>query len=100
MDGKTEMKIIRVQVNQAEGVTGQLVVSDSHGEDSEALGDQALRRIARWGPDLGYYKTDVTVTFEDRTKVRSRHDVKQGDTDGTVRSHALWVMRMTGRVTP
>jgi hypothetical protein len=41
--------------------------------------DHLLYQIAEHGPDIGYYKTDFSITFEDGTVYEGRFDVYRWD---------------------
>lgn len=67
-----------IHVAQAEGETASLVNETVTSFDA-AL--SLLCRIASRGPDLGYYKTDVLVTWADGRSLMLRHDVMRAGTD-------------------
>jgi hypothetical protein len=74
-----------IKVEQAEGDPDKFVKGTvARVPDANSL----LRDIAWDGPDMGYYKTDVWVTWSDDVEVKLRHDVmrhgeESNDTDVT-----------------
>lgn len=63
--------------------------------DSAADADKRLWFLSTLLPNdgIGHYKTDVIIEFGDGVKIKTRHDLKHCDTDGTVLEHAEWFLR-------
>jgi hypothetical protein len=88
-DTKTTTTIQSISISQAEGEVGKLVNGAVSTVDAANM---LLRRIAKDGPDLGYYKTDVVVAWSDDQAIRTRFDVmidgtENNDTDVTRHMH-------------
>lgn len=86
-----------VTVEQAEGRVGQMLrgtFDRTTHKDPEEAANQMLSAIRRQAPPGGtYLKTDVTATFRmldgSTETFKTRHDITEESTDGTVRGHIL-----------
>jgi len=84
------VRIVEVTITRAEGKHSECGSVTVKGDWAEELADLQLRRISQTAPrDGGYHKVDVRLKLENGEEVFSRHDVQRGDTDGTVREHAI-----------
>lgn len=76
METTTKIRARKIMVNCAEGPTFLLGPKTAYSFDDA---DLLLWRIAQHGPDLGYYKTDFAIEFEDGTVYEGRFDVARWD---------------------
>lgn len=85
--------IIKVIVEQAEGLTVDLKPFTFEGPNCVDEAERKLRQIAVTAPEGGgYYKTDVTLTLKDGTDYQFRFDIMRlgsDDNDVEILPHAL-----------
>ncbi len=97
-------KIVKVIVEQAEGLTEDMKPFTYEGELCVEQAETKLRQIAANGPELGYFKTDVEVTLSDGTTVGLRMDVERlgtPDNDIEILPHLRrYLETYSGRVVP
>lgn len=76
METKTRIGVRKITIDCAEGPDFLLGPKTSFSfEDADRL----LRKIAEHGPDLGYYKTDFVIEFENDDTYEGRFDVERLD---------------------
>lgn len=85
--------ITKVIVEQAEGLTEDMVPRTYEGPTCVRDAEKHLRKIAVTAPKSGgYYKTDVTITLVDGTDYQFRFDIKRlglEDNDLSIVAHAI-----------
>ncbi len=80
----------KITVHQVEGRIEHCEPKTFFGSSALEYANLWLKLISERAPaDGSYYKTDVETHFADGTVVKTRHDVKRGDTDGTVIEHPI-----------
>jgi hypothetical protein len=76
METTTKTRVRKVTIDCAEGPN--FILGPKTASSFEEA-DRLLWKIAEHGPDLGYYKTDFAITFEDGSVYEGRFDVERWD---------------------
>lgn len=89
----------KITVHQMEGRTEDCEPVQFLGRTALEYANLWLKLISERAPADGtYYKTQVEIVFADGTTAKTRHDVKRGDTGGTVMEHLIrWTESVLNR---